>query len=139
MARISGVELQDSWKVDYALTRISGIGWTLSKKILEDLKISNTKRLSDLTRDELSKITAKVEEFPIEGELARQVRGNISRLHAIGTYRGLRHSKNLPVRGQRTRRNARTKRGKRKTIGAFKKDVLAKMKTTKEEVVAKEK
>jgi small subunit ribosomal protein S13 len=129
MARISGLELQDNWKVDFALTRVSGIGWTLSKKILAELKIPTTKRVSELSREEISKITAKMEEYPTEGELARKVRASIARLQTIGSYRGSRHSRNLPARGQRTRRNARTKRGKRKTIGAFKKEVLSKIKT----------
>lgn len=133
MSRIAGVELQDSWKVDYALTRISGVGWPLSKKILKDLNISSAKRIKDLSREEITKITVKLEEFPIEGELARVVRANIARLKAIGSYRGQRHQRNLPVRGQRTRRNARTKRGKRKTIGAFKKEILSKMKVNVKE------
>ena len=124
MARISGVELQDNWKVDYALTRIRGVGWPLANEILESLKIDKDKRLSELTPEEISKISAKLEDYPTEGELARVVRGNISRLQTIGTYRGIRHTKNLPARGQRTRTNARTKRGKRKTVGAFKKEIL---------------
>jgi small subunit ribosomal protein S13 len=124
MARISGVELQDKWKVDYALTRIRGVGWSLATGILESLKISPAKRLSELSPEEVSKITAKLEDYATEGELARSVRGNIGRLQAIGSYRGIRHTKNLPSRGQRTRTNARTKRGKRKTVGAFKKEIL---------------
>jgi small subunit ribosomal protein S13 len=128
MARLAGIELQDNWKVDYALTRISGVGWTSSKKILAKLKISNTKRVNGLTPDELSKINTELDGYTIEGELARKVRADIARLQTIGSFRGHRHSKNLPVRGQRTRRNARTKRGKRKTIGAFKKEILSKMK-----------
>lgn len=126
MARISGIELNDSWKLDFALTRIKGVGWTTSKKILSELNIPSTKRVKDLTSEEISTITSKLEENPTEGELLRRVRANISRLHAIGSYRGLRHSKGLPVRGQRTKTNARTKRGKRKTVGAFKKEALAK-------------
>lgn len=130
MARIAGIELADNWKVDFALTRIKGIGWSLSKKILSDLGIDMTKRMSALTPDEVSKIATKLEDYETEGELFRKVRANISRLQIIGSYRGSRHTKGLPVRGQRTRTNARTKRGKRKTIGAFKKEVLSKAKTT---------
>ena len=133
MARISGLELQDNWKVDYALTRISGVGWPLSKRILKELKISDKKRISELSGEEISKISAKLDEFPTEGELARKVRADIARLQAINSFRGHRHSKNLPVRGQRTRRNARTKRGKRKTIGAFKKEALSRIKTVQKE------
>lgn len=133
MARISGIELQDNWKVDFALTRIKGIGWTLSKKVLASLNMDTKKRISDLTNDELSKIAAKIEEYPIEGELMRVVRGNVSRLKQIASYRGLRHARGLPSRGQRTKTNARTKRGKRKTVGAFKKEALAKQTTVSKE------
>ncbi|MBI3397542.1 30S ribosomal protein S13 [Candidatus Woesebacteria bacterium] len=129
MARISGVDLQDNWKVDYALTRIRGIGWPLSKLILTTLKVPLTKRVSELDSNEIAKISTQLEEYPTEGELSRMVRANVSRLQATGSYRGLRHSRNLPVRGQRTRTNARTKRGKRKTVGAFKKEALNKMQT----------
>ena len=127
MARISGIELQDKWKVDYALTNITGIGWSLSKKILEELKIDNSKRVSELTTEEISSIASSLEGIPTEGELARQVKGNVTRLRQISTYRGIRHMKGLPVRGQRTKTNARTKRGKRKTVGAFRKEALSKM------------
>ena len=125
--RISGVELQDNWKVDYALTKIKGIGWSLSGEVLKALKIENTKRVSELTSKEVSKIASKMEEYPIEGDLTRQVRENLARLKQTGSYRGVRHSRALPVRGQRTKTNARTKRGKRKTVGAFKKEALVKM------------
>ena len=126
MARISGIEIQDKWRVVYALTRIKGVGWTTSKRIAKELGFDEAMRVKDLSNDDISKITAKFEEFPTEGELVRLVRGNIQRLQAIGSYRGMRHSRSLPVRGQRTKTNARTKRGKRKTIGAFKKEALAK-------------
>ena len=124
MARIAGVELQDNWRVEYALTNIKGIGMSLSKKILGELKLEKDKRISELTSDEIAKIAGKIEEYPTEGDLIRKVRSNISRLTTIGSYRGLRHARGLPVRGQRTRSNARTKRGKRKTVGAFKKETL---------------
>jgi small subunit ribosomal protein S13 len=129
MARLAGIELQDSWKVDFALTRIKGVSWTLSKRILKDAGTDSTKRVSELSPEEIAKIASKLEEYPTEGDLARQVRGNIVRLQAIGSYRGGRHTRSLPVRGQRTRTNARTKRGKRKTIGAFKKEILTAQKT----------
>jgi len=127
MVRLAGVDIQDSWRVDYALTRIKGIGWSTSKKILDSLKLESKKRVSELTHEELAKISAKLEEYPIEGDLIRRVKADIQRLKTIGAYRGIRHARNLPVRGQRTRSNARTKRGKRKTVGAFKKEVLSKM------------
>jgi small subunit ribosomal protein S13 len=132
MARIAGIELEDNWKVDYALTKIKGVGWPLAKEILETLKIDSSKRISNLTPDEVSKISAKLEEYPLGGELVRQVRANIARLQTIGSYRGMRHTRNLPARGQRTRTNARTKRGKRKTVGAFKKEILTKMQIIEE-------
>src|SRR3972149_11647599 len=127
MARISGVELNDNWKVDFALTRIKGLGWPLSKKVMEELKIDSKKRVKELSSDEIAKINGKLDEMTVEGELFRVVKGNVQRLQAIGSYRGLRHSRGLPSRGQRTKTNARTKRGKRKTVGAFKKEALAKM------------
>lgn len=131
MARISGIELNDNWKVDYALTRIKGIGWPTSKKVLSSLKFDLTKRIKDLSPEELNKITTKLEETPTEGDLIRRVKTNITRLQTIGSYRGLRHTKGLPVRGQRTKTNARTKRGKRKTVGAFKKEALTKQTESK--------
>lgn len=126
MARIAGVDLQDKWRLDYALTKIKGIGWTKSKEVLKSLGLSVSKRISELVPDEISKIASKLEEFPTEGELVKRIRLNIARLKTTGSFRGVRHSRNLPVRGQRTRRNARTKRGKRKTVGAFKKEALSK-------------
>jgi small subunit ribosomal protein S13 len=131
MARILGVELQDNWKIDYALTNIKGIGWALSGRIIKELGIDQKKRISDLSTEEISQITSAMEQFPVEGELVRQVRANVTRLQTIGAYKGIRHSRGLPARGQRTRRNARAKRGKRKTVGAFKKEALAKMQTSK--------
>jgi small subunit ribosomal protein S13 len=131
MARITGIELQDNWKVDFALTHIKGIGWSLSGRILTSLNIDSSKRVSDLTKDEITSIVGKIEGYLTEGELARQTRNNVARLKATGSYRGMRHSRGLPSRGQRTRSNARTKRGKRKTVGAFKKDTLAKMQQPK--------
>lgn len=133
MTRIAGIDLQENWKVDFALTKIKGLGWTLSKKVLKDAKIDTKKRVSELNSDDISKITAELEKYQIEGDLIRSIRENIQRLQIIGSYRGLRHTKGLPVRGQRTRTNARTKRGKRKTIGAFKKEVLSKMTVAKDE------
>lgn len=129
MARLSGIELQDSWKIDYALTRLKGIGWSLAEDILETLSLDSHRRVSELSAEEIAQIASELEKYPIEGELIRKVRGDVARLQAISAYRGVRHGRGLPVRGQRTRRNARTKRGKRKTVGAFKKEALAKMST----------
>jgi small subunit ribosomal protein S13 len=127
MARIAGLELQDKWRVDYALTHIRGVGWALSKKILQSASISPDSRVSELSPEKISKLSAVIDEYPTGAELTRQVKSNLARLKQIGTYRGMRHLSNVPVRGQRTRTNARTKRGKRKTVGAYKKEMLAKM------------
>jgi small subunit ribosomal protein S13 len=126
MSRIAGIELQDNIRLDFALTKIRGIGWPLSRKVVETLKMNAGTRLKDLSADDIAKITAELDNYTIEGDLARVVRGDIKRLQAIGSYRGMRHSRGLPVHGQRTRSNARTKRGKRKTVGAFKKEMLTK-------------
>ena len=130
MARIAGLELPDKDKVDYALTKIKGIGWSRSTEILKSVKIDSTKRLFDLSADDISKIVEKLEAYKIEGDLLRETRSNVQRLMAIGSYRGSRHSRGLPGRGQRTKSNARTRRGKRKTVGSFKKEVLATQTTT---------
>ncbi len=133
MARISGIELPENVRIDYALTKIRGVGWSKSKAILKEAKVSDAKRVSALSPEEIANITSVIDKFPTEGELLRQIRSNIQRLQVIKAYRGVRHSKGLPVRGQRTKTNARTKRGKRKTVGAFKKDMLTKMKPGSDE------
>lgn len=127
MARIAGVELQDNWTIGYALTKIKGIGWSRSEKVLDGVGIDKLKRMKDISTDEINKITAELEGFTIEGDLMREVRQNIARLRETGTYKGVRHQRGLPVRGQRTKSNARTKRGKRRTVGSFRKDMLTKM------------
>lgn len=133
MARIAGIELQDKWKIDFALTKIKGIGWSTAEKVLDKVNIDSSKRVKELNQDDISKIASAIEDKPIEGELVRQVRKNIQRLQQIGSYRGQRHKKNLPARGQRTKTNARTKRGKRRTVGAFKKEALVKQQPTKKD------
>lgn len=128
MARIAGIELPEDKRIDYALTQLYGIGWPTSQKILRQVGVDEGKRVKALTSEELAKITKRIEEVTVEGDLRRQIREDIQRLKDISSWRGMRHAKNLPVRGQRTRTNARTKRGKRKTVGAFKKEILAKQK-----------
>jgi len=122
MARILGIELQNNQRVDFALTSIYGVGHTLAKKIVEATKIPVEKRVKELTEDEVLKLQKEVEKHPVEGDLRRTLTQNIRRLEEIGSYRGLRHRRGLPSRGQRTRSNARTKRGKRQTVGAMKKE-----------------
>lgn len=131
MARISGVDLIDSKRLDIALTKVYGIGRSNVMVLLEKVNILGNKRVKELTEEEVGKIQKTIDkEFKVEGDLRSEVQGNIKRLKQIGSYRGLRHSRNLPVRGQRTRSNARTKRGKRMTIGALKKETRAKLDTT---------
>lgn len=125
MARIVGVELPNNQIIEFALTAIYGIGLASAKKIIESTKLSPEIRVNKLSEDDLSKIKKEIENYQIEGDLRRTVTQNIRRLEEIGSYRGLRHKKSLPVRGQRTRSNSRTKRGKRQTVGAIKKDARA--------------
>lgn len=127
MARIAGVDLPNEKRIEAALPYVFGIGSTLTKKILTDCGIDMDKRTKDLTEEELNKIQRSVETYKVEGDLRREIQGNIKRLQEIGAYRGTRHAKGLPARGQRTRTNARTKRGKRVTIGTVRKEVVAKV------------
>jgi small subunit ribosomal protein S13 len=133
MARISGIELQDNWKLDFALTRLKGLGWSGARSLMERAKFASSMRVKDLTPDDVSKISTLLDDSLIEGDLVRKVKSDVQRLRDIGSYRGMRHSRNLPSRGQRTKTNARTKRGARKTVGAFKKEMLAKMTTPAKE------
>lgn len=126
MARIAGVELPVDKRIDYALTLLYGVGWPLSAKILKGVNIDPSLRVKELQDQDLNKLARVIEGLDIEGTLRHKIREDIKRLSAIGAYRGVRHGRNLPVHGQRTKTNARTKRGKRKTVGAFKKEMLAK-------------
>lgn len=128
MVRLLGLNIQDNFKVGFALTSIFGIGWTRAEKIIKECKLDGSKRIKDLSEDELKEIINFIDKnYITEGELRENLAESIKRLKDIGSYRGLRHSRSLPVRGQRTRSNARTKRGKRKTVGALKKDDRAKL------------
>lgn len=118
MARIAGVDLPNQKRIDIALTYIYGIGRKLAAQILEEAKVDPGIRVKDLSDDELNRIQKAVEKYPVEGELRAQVSQNIKRLISIGCYRGTRHRQGLPVRGQRTRTNARTRKGPRRTAGA---------------------
>lgn len=125
--RISGINIPDEKRIDIALTYLYGIGRGNVYKVLENAKVEPSKRVKTLSEEEQKRLQKALEEHKLEGDLRAEVVGNIKRLKEIGAYRGLRHSRNLPVRGQRTRSNARTKRGKRVTIGAIKKEVAQKM------------
>lgn len=124
MARIAGVELPSQKRVEIGLTYIYGIGKSLSNRILHEAGVNPDTRVKDLSESEISTIQTIIQkDFRVEGELRRIVQGNIKRLIDIGCYRGVRHRRGLPVRGQRTRTNARTKRGRRKTVGTVKKEI----------------
>lgn len=125
--RVSGVQIPDNKRVDIALTYLYGIGRKNVSGVLRASQVDAAKRLKDLSEEEQKRIQKALETIKIEGDLRAEIIGNIKRLKETGAYRGLRHSRNLPVRGQRTRSNARTKRGKRVTIGAIKKEAAAKM------------
>jgi len=116
--RIAGINLNENKNIDVALLAIFGLGRPLIKRILTDLKIKTTTKVKDLTEKELNAIRDAISTIPVEGDLRRTIAQNIKRLQDIGTYRGDRHKKRLPARGQRTRTNARTKRGKRVTMGS---------------------
>jgi len=116
--RISGITIPDNKQLAYALTAVYGVGLSRSKTILAELKISETMKPTDLTTDEENAIREKVEAFRIEGELKREVSANIKRLKDINSYRGSRHAKRLPARGQRTKTNSRTLKGAKKTMGS---------------------
>lgn len=122
MARIAGVDLPRDKRVEYALTYIYGVGLTTSRKVLAAVGVSPDTRVKDLTEGEISKLREVLErEYRVEGDLRRQVAMDIRRLSEIGAYRGIRHRRGLPVRGQRTKTNARMRKGPRRTVGAKRK------------------
>lgn len=126
MARIEGVDIPNEKRVDIGLTVIYGIGRSNVREILTKANVDASKRVKDLTEEEVSRIQRVLDTVMVEGDLRRFIGQNIKRLEDIGTYRGLRHRKGLPVRGQATRHNARTRKGKKKTVGTVRKDVVAK-------------
>lgn len=131
MPRIAGQDLPDHKKVPYALRYIFGIGPKIADEIVAKTKINPDKRANELSSEEINKIQAVLDQIMIEGDLRREISDNISRLKRIHAYRGLRHIAGLPVRGQRTRSNARTKRGAKKTIGALSKEAAAQVEAAK--------
>jgi small subunit ribosomal protein S13 len=134
MPRISGIDIPGSKRTEIALTYIFGVGRHNVQKIMKLANVDPDKRAKDLSPDEVVRLQKAVDTIPTEGALRKVITENIKRLRQINTYRGQRHSARLPVRGQRTRHNARTKRGKRLTVGALKKE-----EATKLELAAKEK
>ena len=122
MARINGVDLPREKRVEIGLTYIYGIGRTTASKVCEKAGVNPATRVRDLTEDEVTKLRDAIDEsYTVEGDLRREVKQNIARLMEIGCYRGLRHRKGLPVRGQRTHTNARTRKGKKRQVGGKKK------------------
>jgi len=117
VARIAGVELPRNKKILIALTYIYGIGRTRAKEIVQKAQVDPDKRTNDLTPEEIQRLRNVISDYKVEGELRKEVAMNIKALMDLGNYRGLRHRRGLPVRGQRTRTNARTRKGKKKTVG----------------------
>lgn len=131
MLRLVGIDLPENKRIEIALTYIYGIGPKISKDLLNTCKIDANTRAKDLKAEDVAKLQKAIESFKVEGDLRKDVRENIQRLKRVGSYKGSRHAAGLPTRGQRTRTNARTLRGKRKTIGAMKKEDAAKVVGTK--------
>jgi small subunit ribosomal protein S13 len=125
MPRIAGIDIPDHKKVAFALRYIYGVGPKVADELIAKTRINADKRARDLTTDEINKIQAALDTYMVEGDLRRSVNDNISRLRRIKSYRGARHAAGLPARGQRTRSNARTKRGAKRTIGAIAKEAAA--------------
>jgi len=126
MPRIAGIDIPDNKRTEISLTYIFGIGTSNVQAILKQANIDPNKRAKDLSAEELNRLQRAIEQFPTEGVLRQKIRDNIQNLKRIGAYRGARHTAGLPSRGQRTRVNARTRRGKRRTVGALKKEDAAK-------------
>lgn len=116
MARIAGVNLPKEKRVEVGLTAIYGIGRSVSAQILKEANIDLNTKVKDLSENQLAILREKIEKMPVEGDLRRRYQMDIKRLQEVGTYRGFRHRKGLPVRGQKTKTNARTRKGKRKTV-----------------------
>ncbi|MBI4097163.1 MAG: 30S ribosomal protein S13 [Candidatus Levybacteria bacterium] len=127
--RIAGVNIPDEKRVDIALTYLYGVGRSNAVVILKKAQIDRAIRVKNLSEEDQKRISKALDEHKVEGDLRAEIQANIRTLKETGAYRGVRHSKNLPVRGQRTRSNARTKRGKRVTIGAIKKEVATRLET----------
>ncbi len=121
MARIKNIEIPNEKHICIGLTAIYGIGRNLANTICDDAKVARTKKAKDLTEEEVSALRTQVEKYTVEGELRREVQLNIKNKMEINSYQGIRHKKGLPVRGQRTSRNARTRKGKGKTVANKKK------------------
>lgn len=132
MARVVGVNIPDNARIEYALTFIYGVGWSRARDIVKSAGLNIDKQVKSLNEQEIRKIQDIIEKnYRVEGDLKEDLNTAIKRMQEIGAYKGSRHARSLPVRGQRTRSNARTKRGKRRTIGAMKKEDVARMQQQK--------
>ncbi len=127
--RIAGVDIPDNERAEIGLTRFFGIGRTNVIELASKAGIALNTRIKDLTRDEVGNLMKALESFKVEGDLKKEIRENIDRLRAIKSYRGIRHIVSLPVRGQRTKSNSRTRKGKKKTVGSLTKEAWAKIET----------
>jgi len=127
MARVAGINIPDNKQVLYSLPYIKGVGLALARKICQQTKVKGDTKVSNLTSSEIERIREYIDKnYKVEGDLKMEVQTNIKRLKEVDSYRGTRHVRNLPVRGQRTRTNARTKRGKRITVGSGRKKTAEK-------------
>jgi len=130
MPRVMGVDIPGKKRVEYALRYVYGVGPSRARELVAKARIDPLKKADDLTDEEVTRLAGLLQEYVLEGDLRREVQGNIRRLISIGCYRGIRHRKGLPVRGQRTSTNARTRKGPRKTVGAVRgKEARAAVKT----------
>ncbi len=127
MIRLAGHNLPDTHRIEFALTSIYGIGWKRAGDILKAIKLDKDTKVADLTDESVQMLQAAVSKYKVEGDLREETNDNIKRLREISAYRGSRHARGLPAHGQRTRSNARTQRGKKKTVGSFTKEDLARM------------
>ena len=131
MPRIAGHDIPDNKKINFSLRYIYGVGPQVAEEIIKKCKVNPDKRAKELTGEEINRIQTALDEYMVEGDLRREINDNIARLKRIQAYRGMRHSAGLPTRGQRTRSNARTKRGARRTIWSMTKEAASKLEEAK--------
>lgn len=131
MPRIAGIDIPEHKKVYYSLQSVYGVGKKIAGDVLREAQVSADKRARELTADEVNRIQRVLEKYNLEGQLRRLINDNIDRLKRVKAYRGLRHAAGLPARGQRTRSNARTKRGAKRTVGSMTKEMAAKLDAAK--------
>jgi small subunit ribosomal protein S13 len=131
MPRIAGIDIPDHKKVYYSLQSVYGVGKKVAADVLKEAQVSADKRARELNADEVNRIQRVLEKYNLEGQLRRLINDNVDRLKRVKAYRGLRHAAGLPARGQRTRSNARTKRGAKRTVGSMTKEMAAKLDAAK--------